>query len=110
MPLHFEELWEKCEQLFVEANSQDLTTSILDELSMKINLYKMIDGKTEVPEDERSAAKARTFGEILLTLTKLSLKDNVNVFEALSISQQYRAAELKQLSLVPPELRIPGRS
>jgi len=110
MPIHFEELWEKSERLFTDSNPQDSVPSILDELSMKINLYKMIDGKSEVPEEERQAAKERTFGEILLTLTKLSLKDNVNVFEVLSVSQQYRAAEIKQIGLIPPEFRIPGRS
>lgn len=93
MPIHFEELWEKCEK-FHQENGKDITvSSIMEELMLKVNLYKAIDQKTEVPSEEREKIKARTLGEILLTLTNLSLKDNVNVFEVLSIALQYRSVE-----------------
>lgn len=93
MPIHFEELWEKCEK-FHQENSKDTTVqAIMEELMLKVNLYKAIDQKTEVPPEEREKIKARTLGEILLTLTNLSLKDNVNVFEVLSIALQYRSIE-----------------
>lgn len=105
MAIHFEELWEKSEKLHLESNSNDSVSSIVDELAMKINLYKIIDSRTEVSEGERQQAKSRTIGEILLTLTKLSLKDNIDVYEALSIAQQYRSAE----NQIPLELRLPGR-
>lgn len=92
MVIHFEELWVKCENFFKD--KADIgTQNVLDELALKVNLYKMIDAKTEIPEDERQKIKSRTLGEILLTLTYLSLKDNVNVFEALSIALQYRSVE-----------------
>jgi hypothetical protein len=90
MPMHFEELWERCEKLHQETQGE---ASLMDELMMKVNLYKVIDQKTEVPEDERQKLKSRAMGEILLTLTGLSLKDNINVFEALSIALQYRSVE-----------------
>lgn len=90
MPMHFEELWERCEKFHQEASSD---SSLMDELMMKVNLYKVIDQKTEVPEEERQKLKSRAMGEILLTLTGMSLKDNVNVFEALSIALQYRSVE-----------------
>lgn len=108
MAIHFEQLWEKCENLHKEINSTEPNSSILDELAMKINLYKIIDSKTEVPEAERQEGKSRVMGEILLTLTKISLRDNINVFESLSIAQQYRSAELKQINSIPHELRLPG--
>lgn len=108
MTIHFEDLWEKCEQLHQSSIAEDLSSTIIDELMMKINLYKMIDSKTEVGENERNEAKQRTMGEILLTITKLSLKDNINVFEALSISQQYKQAE-NSYKKIPPELRIPRK-
>jgi hypothetical protein len=67
------------------------SSSILDELILKINLYKALDQKTEIADSERQTIKSRTMGEILLTLTKLSMKDNINVYEALSIAMQYRS-------------------
>lgn len=97
MPIHFEELWEKCEKLHQEAGNSDPVSTIVNELMLKVDLYKMIDGKAEIPEEERQKAKSRTMGEILLTLTSLSLKDNINVFESLSIAQQYRRLETKKI-------------
>jgi len=93
MPIHFEELWTKCEELHQEALSQESNDSIMDELALKINLYKAL-GHKEIPEKERETIKSRTMGEILLTLTKLSMKDNINVYEALSIALQYRSIDV----------------
>lgn len=87
---HFEELWEKCEILNKEAVKEDTISIIIDELMMKLNLYKIIDLKSEISEDERQKIKNRTMGEILLTLTNVSLKDNINVFDALHIALQIR--------------------
>lgn len=106
--IHFEDLWEKCEQLHKQMDADVPVSSIMDELAMKINLYKVIDSKGEVSTDEMKKAKSRTLGEILLTLTHLSLKDDINVFEALSVAQQYRDAEY--VTSIPLELRLPKRS
>jgi len=99
---HFETLWEEGEKL----HENDSASTVLDELSMKINLYKMIDSKIEIPDLERQNIKSRTMGEILLTLTQLSLKDNINVFEALNVAIQYRSAEIT--AKIPKDLRLPG--
>lgn len=101
---HFEQLWEDGENL--HTNDDSSTSTILDELSMKINLYKIIDSKIEIPEEERQKIKSRTMGEILLTLTNLSLKDNINVFEALKTANQFRSAE--NYAKIPMELRLPN--
>src|SRR5882757_1275011 len=90
---HFEDLWEKCENFQKEACKDDKIQSVLDELMIKINLYKVIDAKEEIPIEDRQKVKSRTLGEILLTLTTLSLKDNINVYEALNIALQYRSVE-----------------
>lgn len=87
--IHFEELWERCEQFHQQASPDNSMEAIIEELLMKINLYKMIDLKTEMPEEDRQKAKSRTLGEILMTLTQVSLKDNINVFEALGVALQY---------------------
>lgn len=89
--MHFEELWEKCEELHKEMGQSD-NTVLLEELAMKVSLYKAIDAKPEIPEEDRQKAKSRALGEILLTLTHMSLQDNINVFEALGVAFQYRSA------------------
>lgn len=104
---HFEELWEKCENLHKEMGVAEAVPTIMDELAMKINLYKLLDGKTDLPPEEREKVKSRTMGEILLTLTHLSLKDNINVFEALNIARQYREAE--NSLQIPKELKLPKK-
>ena len=104
MAAHFEILWEECEKLH---QAGDSASSIIDELMMKLNLYKALAERTEIPKDELQKIKTRTMGEILLTMTNLSLIDNINVFEALSVDKQYRDAELD--AKIPANLRIPGR-
>jgi hypothetical protein len=91
MIYHFEDLWTKCESLHEGTINNETSVQILDELILKVNLYKALDQKTEIPESERQTIKSRTMGEILLTLTKLSLKDNINVYETLDIAMQYRS-------------------
>ena len=93
MPTHFEDLWIKCENLHEDIVNNETSAQILDELILKINLYKVLNQKIEIPESELQTIKSRTMGEILLTLTKLSLKDNLNVYEALNIAMQYRSID-----------------
>lgn len=89
--LHFEELWEKCENLHQEIGELEDISLLMDELIMKIELYKAISTKDGVADEERMKAKSRALGEILLSLTRVSLKDNINVFEALGVALQYRS-------------------
>lgn len=87
--IHFEELWEKCEQIHKETTKEDSISILVDELIMKLNLYRLLDEKKEISESEQQKIKSRTMGEILLTLTNLSLKDNINVFDALNTAYKY---------------------
>ena len=90
--MHFEQLWEQCEQLHQQASDAEVPiANLVEELVMKINLYQAIDARQELSEEDRQKAKSRTLGEILLTLTHLSLKDNINVYEALGVALQYRS-------------------
>jgi hypothetical protein len=93
MTTHFEDLWEKCELLHKDFVAQDDVQAIVNELQMKLNLYQTIDQKKEIPPEEIEKVKSRTFGEILLTLTNLSLKDGINVFDALATAYKYRAIQ-----------------
>lgn len=87
--VHFEDLWEKCENINTDISS-DSISSILDELLLKINLYRIIDEQNKIDLNELKIIKSRTFGEILLTLTKLSLKDDINVFSELEVAFKVR--------------------
>lgn len=93
MSMHFENLWETCEQLHQEKNDVQL---ILDEVAMKLDLYRKIDQKSEISSDDKEKIKSRMLGEILLTITKLSLTDNINVFAALATA--YKHHNIDQLS------------
>ena len=105
MKVHFEHLWEEGEQLHAADNSS--TSSILDELLLKINLYRIVGERADLPPEECKKVKSRTMGEILLTLTNLSLKEDINVFEALKTANQYRSME--NFAKIPSALKLPGR-
>lgn len=91
--MHFEELWEKCESLHKDNAGLDQASALIEELGLKFNIYKVIDQRTDIPQEERQKIKSRTLGEILLTLTNISLIDNIDVFEALSAAFKYRSIE-----------------
>jgi len=88
--MHFEELWEKCESFHKDSNPNATAKSFVDELMMKIDFYKAVH-QQEIPEEELRKIKERAMGEILLTLTALSLADNINTYEALASALQYRS-------------------
>jgi len=87
--MHFEDLWCQAEELHKEAGKEDSISSIVEELIMKLNLYRLVDERPEISDGERQIIKSRTLGEILLTITNLSYKDNIDVFEALSTAYTY---------------------
>jgi hypothetical protein len=90
MTIHFEELWEEAEKF----HSKNQTTGDpIEELLLKVRLYQMLETK-ELPADEKIQAQNRTMGEILLTLTALSNKDQINTFEALATALQYRTIKV----------------
>jgi hypothetical protein len=82
MTQHFEQLWESCEQSF--QNTDVEVGSILNELLVKINLYKTISKQEIKSPEDIEKIKSHLMGEILLTLTHLSLKENINVFNSLT--------------------------
>lgn len=91
--MHFEELWVHCEKVHQEAIVRGTVPEILNELSMKLNFYKVIDQRKDLPPEEMRQFRIRAVGEILLVLTNLSMVENINVFDALNAAVQYRIAE-----------------
>lgn len=94
MNQHFEELWEKCEEFHkTSGDTGSATESDISELMMKLNLYKAMCQKEDLPADSAGKIKTRAMGEILLLLTKISLKDNINTFAALQEALEYKSIE-----------------
>ncbi len=91
--MHFEELWTQCETFHQEASKSVETPALVDGLMLKVNLYKALASQDDMPNEEMQKVKTRTLGEIVLTLTALSLKDNINVFEALNTALQMRSVD-----------------
>lgn len=91
MPIHFEELWEKCEQFHNETSSSDSQVSIIEEIAMKLDLYKTLVNRVDMLPEEKEKLKSFAIGEVLLSLTALSLKDNINTFEALQNALTYKS-------------------
>lgn len=81
---HFEELWESCENFHKKDIKLSSSASIIDELSLKIKLYSTINLNNKISDEDKKALKSRALGEILLTITNLSLIDDINVFASLS--------------------------
>ena len=81
---HFEELWEFCENFHKKDLKESSSSSVIDELSLKIKLYSTINSNQKISNHDKKALKNRTLGEIMLTLTHLSLIDDINVFSSLS--------------------------
>ena len=90
MEVHFEDLWEKCENFYKESAKDIDSQSVIDGLILKVNLYKTLDAQKEILGEEMQKVKSRTLGEILLTITYLSFKDNIDVYESLETALQYR--------------------
>ena len=91
MTVHFEDLWDQCEK-FHQENTKDLG-SVIEALLMKINLYKSLSAQKDIPGEEMQKLKSRLLGELVFALTCMSLKDNINVFEALAIALQHRTID-----------------
>lgn len=79
---HFETLWEEAEKCHSSYISKSTTSSIVEEVSLKLNLYNSVEN-SGIPTEDKEKTKSHIFGEILLSLTQLSLKDNVNSYKAL---------------------------
>ena len=79
--MHFEDLWEICEAF--HQKSEGFADSInIKELIMKLGVYESVS-KSSLSQLEKQKAKSQIIGEILLFLTLVSVKDNINVYAAL---------------------------
>lgn len=90
-PKHFEELWEFAEKSF--SKNDDNINSILTHLLVKVNFYEKIAKQGPTSQEEIKKIKSHLMGEILLTLSHLSLKENIDVFSALKTALYFSNIE-----------------
>ncbi len=88
---HFEDLWVSCEEFHKQTNNS--TSSILEEIKMKLSLYQTIIDKSTLSKEENKKIKEKIFGEILLSFTALSLEEDINVYQILNSALQLRILE-----------------
>lgn len=75
--ISYEMLWEASEHLFKDDKSD--TSSIVNELIAKFSFYKTID-TSELAQEEKNKAKQFIMGNILVTLSHLTYKENINIY------------------------------
>jgi hypothetical protein len=81
--MHFEELWEKCEEFHNKKPYNEDLSNIIDEVVIKLNLIKIINIKSEISEEDKHASVEKILGSVLFLLTKISVKENINVYKIL---------------------------
>ena len=84
-------MWEQCENFHKNNIAETSIPQLIEELVLKVNLYKTIDSQADMLGTELEKIKSRILGEILLTITGLSLKGNINVYESLAMALQTRS-------------------
>jgi hypothetical protein len=80
---HFEDVWNAAEKNASDDDKSRLVQSLVMELTYKLGLYEAIDLNEQITADEKKKAKEQIFGSLLMTLSILSLKDNIDVFSAM---------------------------
>lgn len=93
MSKHFEDLWGEAEALYKDNINHLSQNDIIQELLLKINLFKALEGKTLSFAKDQVETKTRMLGEILLTIAQLSAKDNINVYEGMLRAVKFRSSD-----------------
>lgn len=84
---HFEQLWVLCENEFKSDTDTDLN-EILNKIQVTIGLYKNLSSKPVTEDLPR--IKAHLIGELLLHLSHLSLKEDIDVFAAMKTALKFK--------------------
>ena len=83
MVMSFSELWEEAETVMQDEVSVSSSEELVKEAEGKLRIYNLINRNSSMPEEDQRRLKSHTFGKIMLVLTQLSAKDNINVYAAL---------------------------
>lgn len=98
--ISYDLLYETSEQLYKDDTSD--VGSIIMELMAKLTFYRTLDAADLNPEDKLKG-KQQLMGNILMTLSHLTLRDNINIYavhqEAL---RTFRLNKMEKLALSAP--------
>jgi hypothetical protein len=80
---HFEHIWEASEALYADTIANTPISSIIAELQAKLSVYKAVSEQQSLEGEDLAKTKEHVMGNILMAMSKLSLKDGVNTWAAL---------------------------
>ena len=87
---HFEDLWNKSEEISQKDISRSTSSQILDELIMKLSLYKSLENRSESFDNENlSKIREVCYGEVLFLLTNLGRAIEAKLQTACSVGELY---------------------
>lgn len=78
MKFTFEDIWNTAENKNKLSLFNENINSIIEEIKLKLEMYNNLNNLDISPE-ELNKLKTISFGEILFSLSKISLLDNINV-------------------------------
>lgn len=99
--MHFEQLWEESENFLKEETKTSSFNNLMIELDLKLKVYSSLENNISLSLEEKQRVKSHVFGKILLLLTQLSWKDNINTFMALKI-----ALDETKIDLLTDQLKL----
>ena len=96
--LNFQDVWEASEKLTKEKlkhlSNEQLQAELLEEIS---NFYAF-DGSIELSDATKALMRTKRLGTILFLLSALTLRENINSWEALYNQIEFEKIDLKNLS------------
>jgi hypothetical protein len=81
----FADLWNTAESLLQTETNSLSVQNLTEQLITQMSAYRAIDEST-APVEAKNKLKENWMGSILLTMTQLSYKDNINTFTALQLA------------------------
>lgn len=101
--MHFEDLWTQAEEVLSSELNESLD-DIVQRIVFKLNAMNSLL-KQDKPAEEMNKIKQHVMGEILLDLTHISAKENINVYQALQIALHYKKiGNLQGSEIIPQQL------
>lgn len=90
--IHFENLWESCEKMAGPENAEEILGKISGGIDELRDIYKVSINSND--KKLVQGIKSKAVGRMLLALTALSAKENVDVYAALK--EQLDVIKIKQ--------------
>lgn len=80
----FDNIWEDAEKLLEQETSHSSTSQLIKECIAKLSMLDSLSSlENTMPTEDLLRLKSHAMGKVLLVLTQISMKDNINVYTAL---------------------------